>query len=711
MDQAPGQGAGQEKEKLFTGQLRRDIQLFTGQPDENGMPTWVLFDPVTDKYFRISEREHLMISLLYENKPVNDFYDKSISLGSTIDRDGVFNVIAFLMNNNLMMPVYGSTYKRLRDQKEEKQGRYFMHLMHSYLFMKFPLFSPDAFLAKTAPFIFSLFNKWTLMILALVSLFGYISVVANWSRLLEAVVQSFSISGAAKYSIAIVVMKVLHELSHAYVAKAMGIRVRRFGVGIMFFFPRLYTDITDSWRITNRKSKAAIDGAGIAFELLIGGFAALFWLNSPPSVLSTICYYVFAVTAANTLLINGNPFVKYDGYYFLMDLVNIDNLQHKSFQAVNQLFLRIFFGIRLSRHPILMNPMKNAFLTFFGIASFFYRIFLYTSIIMLIYFKFTKALGIVLALIEIYIIIARPLLLQLGTIMSYKSKIKTFNLVSTAVVVCALLAVLFAPMPWLVSFPCEVRSDKEHIIYAPFDGFLAKIDAPEGTKIQVGDKVATLESPEMLLDRKAKEAELRMAQAEYDQLSASSETLPKAGPILRRIELLKNDIAELDRRLKRFDIRSSVSGEIIYNDPNLMPPKRFKKGEPFGVVFNPEFAAIVAFAKEKEVGKLNPGDKVYISLNGEINEIPGKLRSVSKVPEQSPAPSPLLSIYGGPIQVKKTQDGPVYEESLYQLVVEPEERSALKEGRTGTVSLRRPQSIAMTLFDVTQIWLKRILSF
>ena len=269
MPDAPGM-----KEKLYTGQLRRDIQLFPGQPDENGMPTWVLFDPVTDKYFRLQEREYLMISLLYENRLVDEFYDRSISLGSTIDRNGVFNVISFLMGNNLMMPVYGSTESRLILQREASESKFWTRVLYSYLFLKIPLFNPDAFLSRTAPFVLTVFNKWTLLMLALISLSGYLSAVANWSRLVEAVLASMSFSGLLKYAIAITAMKAFHELSHAYVAKSFGIRVRRFGIGIMVFFPRLYTDITDSWRITDRKSKALIDASGIFFELLAGGFAA-----------------------------------------------------------------------------------------------------------------------------------------------------------------------------------------------------------------------------------------------------------------------------------------------------------------------------------------------------------------------------------------------------------------------------------------------------
>ena len=62
-------------------------------------------------------------------------------------------------------------------------------------------------------------------------------------------------------------------------------------------------------------------------EIIIGGLAVLVWLNTAPGVVNTLCYYIFAVSVVNTVFINGNPFIRYDGYYLLMDATGIDNLQ------------------------------------------------------------------------------------------------------------------------------------------------------------------------------------------------------------------------------------------------------------------------------------------------------------------------------------------------------------------------------------------------
>jgi len=273
-----------------------------------------------------------------------------------------------------------------------------------------------------------------------------------------------------------------------------------------------------------------------------------------------------------------------------------------------------------------------------------------------------------------------------------------------------LAAALLAPMPWLLTIPCEVRSDGGHLLYAPFDGYLTELPLPEGSIVRPGQRIATISSPETELELKRKEAELKMALIEYDRLSASKDSLPQAEPVRRKADMISNDISELKRRLELFEIKAGASGELCYYDPELKISKWLKRGEAFGELFDPNAAMVVAYANEKELGKIRPDDKVSITLKGELSSIPGVVKSVSRVPERSPVPSPLLSPSGGPVKVKDSPLGPVFEEPVYQILVEPLDRSALREGRTGDASIRKPQSIAMSLVEQSSIWLRKTFS-
>ena len=367
--------------QIYTGELRKDLRIFPGDKNNSGEKTWIIFDPVADKYFRISEKEHIIISFLAENSPIENLQIKIELIDSKITKEFILTVISFLNNNGLLQGNYKITENRLQQLRKLKAKALPSKLMSSYLFFRIPLLKPDNFLTKTTDIVKAIFNKWLLLFLFIISVCGYIGVVIHWHKFAAEIIGSLNYSGLIRYGITIIILKLFHELGHAYSAKFAGIRVRRFGIGVIIFFPRFFIDITDSWRLKGRKQRMLIDSAGILVELLIGGIAALIWLNTGPGTVNTISYFVFAVSIINTVLVNGNPFIRYDGYYLLMDLVNIDNLQRQGSLEIKLLSREYFFGIKEKvSHTI--TGWKKYFVIIYGISSFIYRIFLYTGIIL-----------------------------------------------------------------------------------------------------------------------------------------------------------------------------------------------------------------------------------------------------------------------------------------------------------------------------------------
>ena len=77
----------------------------------------------------------------------------------------------------------------------------------------------------------------------------------------------FSAEGAAAFAVTLSLVKVVHELGHAYVAKSFGCRIPTMGVALLVMLPVLYTDVGDSWRLPSRRQRLAIGVAGVAAEL------------------------------------------------------------------------------------------------------------------------------------------------------------------------------------------------------------------------------------------------------------------------------------------------------------------------------------------------------------------------------------------------------------------------------------------------------------
>ena len=78
------------------------------------------------------------------------------------------------------------------------------------------------------------------------------------------------------------------------------------------------------------------------------------------------------ICSVSTLLFNGNPLLRFDGYYILMDLIEIPNLRQKSTEVLKRFMVDLCLGIEQPENPFL--PQRNRF--FFGlytVAAVFYR--------------------------------------------------------------------------------------------------------------------------------------------------------------------------------------------------------------------------------------------------------------------------------------------------------------------------------------------------
>jgi CRP-like cAMP-binding protein/Zn-dependent protease len=131
---------------------------------------------------------------------------------------------------------------------------------------------------------------------------------------------------------AIMVIAVLHELSHAYATKFFGRRVRGFGVGWLWIGPIAFCDTSDMW-LSSAKKRVIVDLAGIYFHFILAGTLAIFFLLIPNPYLSLFCWYLALL---NYFMIFGNlsPVIELDGYYALMDSLDHPNLKQDAVKWV-----------------------------------------------------------------------------------------------------------------------------------------------------------------------------------------------------------------------------------------------------------------------------------------------------------------------------------------------------------------------------------------
>ena len=133
--------------------------------------------------------------------------------------------------------------------------------------------------------------------------------------------------------------------------------------------PVLYCDVSDLWTEKSRWKRVFVSLAGVFVELAIATACFWIWYFTLDGQLSRFLFGMMLVTSLNTLFVNGNPLMRYDGYYALSDLTGVPNLAAASREyltdRIHACFIRQDRFLDLSRNGL--------FLGTYAVASFVYR--------------------------------------------------------------------------------------------------------------------------------------------------------------------------------------------------------------------------------------------------------------------------------------------------------------------------------------------------
>ena len=128
---------------------------------------------------------------------------------------------------------------------------------------------------------------------------------------------------------ALVAEIVVHELAHAAVCRAYGVRVREAGVMLWaWFLPLAYVDCTDLYRLPERRPRVMVALAGPFVDLVAAGTAAAVALGTTGEASGT----AFMVLVAMLLVLARNlmPLLPTDGYFALEAATGELNLRRRS---------------------------------------------------------------------------------------------------------------------------------------------------------------------------------------------------------------------------------------------------------------------------------------------------------------------------------------------------------------------------------------------
>jgi putative peptide zinc metalloprotease protein len=685
------QGNSEQQKKILP-TLRQDIQILPGPSDPDGSPTFNLYDPIRSSYFKISWAEAIIFENLKPNMVITDLA-KTIKKKSTlqVSEEGLQGFLLDAERLGLMS--VGRESEEFTKEAEARKSGWLMWIIMHYLYIQIPLFHPDKFLGQTLKYVKPLFSKTALAVYSLILFSGLVLLTSRFFEFLNTFTYFFTPQGIAAFAVGISLVKVIHEFSHAYIAKYFGINVRTMGVALIVFWPVLYTDVTDSWKLKSRLQRFAISFAGIAAELVIASLSTWGWVLTDPGILNSIFFIIASVTWISTLVVNLNPSMRFDGYYLLCDLWGVDNLQWRAFAHTRWFYRKWLLGIDMPM-PEPVSPKREAGFLIYSLVTWVWRLSLYLFVAVFVYYKFTKTLGILLFLLEIGIFIFWPLISEVQQVWKIKELFTLNKRVMTTLGIIALTILMFSiPYSHELQFASVTVPRDEQIVYTPYPGVVSKIYVKRDQSVLKGDPIITLNNKEVENKLKVLDTEIEIKNREIRY--AQIERLERANLFSKQAELktLESERKALDVMQNRMTVYSNLDGIVYFLDDQVIVGQTLNKDYPFAKISPLNAASVIAFVPESDLNLIEQGQEVSFYSKDYNYKYEGRIRSIGTSSETYLNFPQLSSVHHGDLPVKEEGDKLILVESFYPVVVDVSAKPPFKIGLTGYIEVKgKPRS-------------------
>ena len=580
-----------ERNRSIPWKMRPDLIVNLSQ--DGSQVQWTVKDPVTLEYFSLSEEEYHCLSSLDGSRSFADVVKFLPSKSGSISDQEFVSFLNKLIVNNLVVSTNLGYGQLVSQRASRKRGNPAKGLARFNLIsFRWRGIDPQRLLVGLNSMLGWIYSPYALMFSFVLLAFAGIALLTRsldpeFSQL--SVQPIFTFQNLPLLIASILVVKIIHEFAHGLTCVHYGGECHELGVLFIVFFPLLYCDTTDSWLKQNRWQRAQVAGAGMFVELVIASVCCLLWVNSVPGLLHSVFLNLMLVCSLNTLLVNGNPLLRYDGYYLLSDVLNMPNLGPDSRYLTQSWFDRIVYGTRLP--PETQVSLKHFGMTLYGVASSLYRIVVFVVIGWSVH-QMLKHAG----LGELTLLVLAPMILGLmigvifaairrgRSLVGETSVMKRLRALFGISVLAGLLTfLLMIPLPHTIAVPFSFEPSACRPIYVTVPGQLKEIRTDQGS-LDEGDLIAELENPSLTLAVRKTESELELQELHLDNLnkfrssSASmSASIPEAA---KAVEITRQRLEAERRMLARLKLKSPTPG-TFYPSRNFPETDRNNAGVQF----------------------------------------------------------------------------------------------------------------------------------
>ncbi len=531
-----------------------------------GEARYVVRDPISFQSHSLSTDDYHVYRTLDNSRTLGQLFDELVNQGRLEpgQEDEFYRFVVGLNQRGLLnLPISNAKklYERFAARRRQSARTWWLKLFC----FRLPLWKPDRFLDATFRFGALVFGRLFVGLWAVLAILSGVTLWTRWDEFQSPLASLLAVQNIPMTLLLIVVLKLWHELGHAYACKRFGGKVPEMGALFIVGTPCAYVDASSAWSFTRRRDRIVVNLGGIYFESFIAIVAVFLWnLTDPSSFWNSFAHRTIVVSTVVTFFFNLNPLMRYDGYFVLSDALGIPNLRQESMAAAQAWGKRWLLGVPAPR--VGKNAWTDTAFVSFGMASMTYKVVVILGIFGLICYRFPViglAAGILYAGSAIF-----TSLYRLTTYLLLSAETRPVR--ARAIIVCSLLfvgtpsLVALLPVSSHVMLHGVTERATEHTVRAGTDGFLKQSRVKAGDHVQVNDVICEFDNP--VTDINYVRISANVEKLEIERQSLIGIDMRQAAE--RDQELLKSQkqLLGVEERRSALTVRAPIAGQVTQSN-------------------------------------------------------------------------------------------------------------------------------------------------
>ena len=638
-----------------------------------GQLWYVLHDQCTARHFQFTPTAWYLIGQMDGANTLRDIWDATLGKFGDEDaptQDEVIQLLWRLHSADVLhcdvSPDTEELFRRYQSKQQASRKRRFLSPMSQ----SWSLLDPEKFLRRTLYLVRPLFSRTAVVLWCLVVASALILAFSRWTELSSHIVETtLAPHNWILLWLCFPLVKALHELGHAYAVKARGGEVHSMGIALLVLTPVPFVDASSASAFPAKRERILVSAAGMMVELFLASLAVFLWLLVEPGIVRDMAAVVIFIGGFSTVVFNGNPLLKFDGYHMLVDAIEIPNLASRSNRFYAYLIQHYGFGVLETRSPASASG-ESTWFACYGVAAFCYRMLIAFSIILFIAGKFFFV-GVILAAWVCFSMLLLPLfkavifLLASPRIARQRTRAVSASL---AVVMALGSAVCFLPMPFWTRVDGVIWMPDHAEVRAGVAGNITRVIAVPGQRVDINTELFHSEDPFLLhrvqiLIAQEKELDSRF------QAALSTDRV-QVDIVAEELENKRTELAQAREQLDKQVVTASAAGTFIVPAAQDFPGMYVKQGQLLGYVARLEDTNVRVVITQADISLVRDKTRdVQIRFNSQPdNSVTARIQREIPAANYHLPSSVLGSAGGGKIQVDPTdQHGRRARQQVFQL--------------------------------------------